>query len=189
MSTRSPAGEQPRRPYDAPVDLYEVLGAERTASPAELRRAYLGLARRYHPDTHAGSPAPVRAAAETSMRRVNEAWATLGDPERRRAYDAGLAAAPRPPDPPWQPFDDGDDDEPDWRLVADEAGTGIKPPGWLTLAPVLLLVGGGTLLVLGVFIDLVPVTVVGLALLVLSGLLFVAAPVVAVAISSQAERR
>lgn len=61
------------------VDPYEVLGVPRGASRAEIRRAYLTLARRHHPD-RGGDPA--------AMQAVNAAWAVLGDPARRRAWDA-----------------------------------------------------------------------------------------------------
>jgi hypothetical protein len=50
------------------VSPYEVLGVSPTATPAEIRRAYLTLARRHHPD--AGGDA-------AQMRRLNEAWAAL----------------------------------------------------------------------------------------------------------------
>ena len=50
---------------------YDVLGVSREASPEEIRRAYLTLARRHHPD--AGGRAE-------DMRRLNEAWAALSGP-------------------------------------------------------------------------------------------------------------
>src|SRR3954469_21077375 len=56
---------------------YEVLGVPPTATPEEIRRAYLALARRHHPD--AGGSAD-------EMRRLNEAWSAL----------SGLSAAPSP---------------------------------------------------------------------------------------------
>jgi curved DNA-binding protein CbpA len=68
------------------VDYYAVLGISRDADQAAVRRAFRRLARRYHPDAGEGSsPAQFRAAVE--------AYETLRDPERRRAYDRSL----RPP--------------------------------------------------------------------------------------------
>ena len=62
--------------------LYDVLGAPRVASRDELHRAYRRRAAALHPDLHAGDP-----SAEEAMRAVNAAWAVLGDPDERRAYD------------------------------------------------------------------------------------------------------
>jgi hypothetical protein len=69
------------------VDHYQVLGVPRGADPVTIRRAYLRLARKHHPDLHAGEPAAVQAESRARMLEVNAAWAVLGDPERRAAYD------------------------------------------------------------------------------------------------------
>jgi molecular chaperone DnaJ len=66
------------------VDLYALLGVTRAASAADIERAYTRLARRYHPGINPGD-----RAAEEMFRRIQEAFATLGDLERRRAYDRG----------------------------------------------------------------------------------------------------
>ena len=65
---------------------YDRLGVSPDATDAEVRQAWLRLARTHHPDAHADPAA--RAAAEVEMRAINEAWAVLGDPARRAAYDA-----------------------------------------------------------------------------------------------------
>ncbi|HEV8298786.1 MAG TPA: J domain-containing protein [Acidimicrobiales bacterium] len=66
---------------------YDTLGVQPEASAAELRAAYLALARQLHPDRHAGrSPADV-ARAERAMQDVNAAWSVLSDPASRRTYD------------------------------------------------------------------------------------------------------
>lgn len=62
-------------------DYYSVLGADRSASAEEIKRAYRKLARKYHPDVSKA------ADAELRMKEVNEAYAVLSDPERRAAYD------------------------------------------------------------------------------------------------------
>ena len=64
-------------------DLYAVLGLERTATQAEIRAAYRRLAQARHPDRPAGSDA--------AMRALNLAYEVLGNPERRRRYDASVA--------------------------------------------------------------------------------------------------
>jgi curved DNA-binding protein CbpA len=60
------------------IDLYEVLQVDRRAEPEVIRAAYRALARKNHPDF--GGDA-------RSMASINEAWAVLGDPARRDAYD------------------------------------------------------------------------------------------------------
>ena len=65
------------------VTLYEVLGASRDASEDDLRRAYRAAARELHPDVNPD------AATSDAMRRLNAAWAVLGNPDRRREYDRG----------------------------------------------------------------------------------------------------
>ena len=66
------------------MDLYELLGVRKTASVAEIRRAYQKRARSLHPDLNPGDP----AAAER-FREVSRAFEVLSDPQRRAAYDRG----------------------------------------------------------------------------------------------------
>jgi len=63
-------------------DYYEVLGVDRNADDAELKKAYRVLAKKYHPDMNPGD-----AEAEKKFKEASEAYAILSDPEKRRQYD------------------------------------------------------------------------------------------------------
>lgn len=84
------------------MDHYELLGLRRSASAAEIKRAYQKLARQLHPDLNPGDP----VAAER-FRSVSRAFEVLSDPQRRGQYDRGEPAPqpPRPPDVGFQGFD------------------------------------------------------------------------------------
>ncbi|MFM7653274.1 MAG: J domain-containing protein [Vulcanococcus sp.] len=72
---------------------YQLLQISPEASGTELRQAFRSLSKRYHPDT---TELPEQEASE-AFRRLQQAYLTLSDPERRRAYDATLRAiAPAP---------------------------------------------------------------------------------------------
>lgn len=62
---------------------YDLLSLHPSASPQEIRRAYLELSKRYHPDT---TTLPT-ALATDKFQQLNEAYATLSSPERRFTYD------------------------------------------------------------------------------------------------------
>jgi len=62
---------------------YTLLGLHPSASPIEIRRAYRELSKRYHPDT-TSLPTVVATA---KFQQLNEAYATLSNPERRLSYD------------------------------------------------------------------------------------------------------
>jgi len=71
------------------TDYYAVLGIERGASDAEIKRAYRGLARQYHPDVADDKP-----AAEVRFKAINEAYEILSDPQKRQHYDRFGSAGP-----------------------------------------------------------------------------------------------
>ena len=72
------------------MDLYSLLGVPRSASSADIERAYRRLARRYHPGINPGD-----GMAEAMFRQVRHAFEVLADAERRRAYDRGSPAPAR----------------------------------------------------------------------------------------------
>ncbi|HEY5719057.1 MAG TPA: molecular chaperone DnaJ [Gammaproteobacteria bacterium] len=63
-------------------DYYEVLGVSRTASEAEIKKAFRRLAMKLHPDRN-----PDDKVAEERFKEAKEAYDVLGDPQKRAAYD------------------------------------------------------------------------------------------------------
>lgn len=77
-------------------DYYEILGVPRTATAEDIKSAFRRLARQYHPDVNKAD------GAEEQFKELNEAYAILGDVEKRAAYDryghAGVDGAGGMPD-------------------------------------------------------------------------------------------
>ena len=63
-------------------DYYKILGIEKSASAAEIKKAYRKLAMKYHPDKTKGDK-----ALEDRFKKISEAYAVLSDPEKRKQYD------------------------------------------------------------------------------------------------------
>jgi hypothetical protein len=165
---------------------------------AEIRRSYLRLARTSHPDFHHESDR-ARMSAETQMRKINEAWAVLSDVDARSSYDRErLSGQPRAPfdagshgrvdEPdPWTPFDDGptaDFDESDDRAI-----TSSTLPGWLKTIPALGIIFGLASFMIGGLIGVEPISKLGLIAMLLSVLLFAAAPLFALSVSRSEDTR
>ncbi len=63
-------------------DYYEVLGVDKNADDATIKKAYRTLAKKYHPDMNPGDK-----TAEEKFKEVNEAYAVLSDPDKKAKYD------------------------------------------------------------------------------------------------------
>ena len=63
-------------------DYYDVLGVQKNASDAEIKKAFRNLAKENHPDSNQGDK-----GAESRFKEINEAYESLKDPQTRAAYD------------------------------------------------------------------------------------------------------
>ena len=63
-------------------DYYEVLGVDKGADEAAIKKAYRQLAKKYHPDVNPGDK-----TAEEKFKEVNEAYQVLSNPQQRAQYD------------------------------------------------------------------------------------------------------
>lgn len=71
------------------IDHYKILEVQPTASPEVIEKAYKALSLKHHPDRR---PAVDRDAATRMMQQLNESYAILSDPVRRREYDGAHAS-------------------------------------------------------------------------------------------------
>ena len=166
----------------SPLTLYEVLGVSPSAPAADVRQAYVTLARQHHPDRDGGDA--------TRMRALNDAWATLGDPVRRAHYDRSLlaptTAGPAPDDEPRRRTDAED-------LLADLAddtplGGQVVLPRWISLLPVAVFVLSVGTVVVGMLFVSTAALAGGVALFALSCAMFLVAPFVALLSSRRTNR-
>ncbi|NOZ01332.1 MAG: J domain-containing protein, partial [Deltaproteobacteria bacterium] len=63
-------------------DYYAILGVDKTAGPDEIKKAYRKRAIKFHPDHNQGDK-----AAEEKLKDINEAYAVLSNPEKKKQYD------------------------------------------------------------------------------------------------------
>jgi curved DNA-binding protein CbpA len=76
-------------------EYYDILGVKTNASPDEIKKSYIRLVKKYHPDTHQGSK-----DSEEKLKRINEAYDVLKDLAKRAEYDyyGTEGAAETPPE-------------------------------------------------------------------------------------------
>ena len=115
---------------------FEVLGLSRSVGEAEVKDAYFGLAKRFHPDVHhSASLGDLRDELEVVFIRLGEAYDVLRDPRKRADYEArlrrskpkpaaeaasghGAGPEPAPPEPPRDPEEEARLAEEDIRRAA-----------------------------------------------------------------------
>ncbi len=163
------------------MDPYRELGVERTATDAEIRRAYLRLARRTHPDVRGDD-----SEADEKMRRLNEAWTLLSDPASRAAVD--LAAKPQPAQASQPtvagrgaPQDSDDEDHYWWAETIERDDRPLSAgrlPAWMQMGAPALFVFGVFSVIVGAMVAFAAAVVFGLVALAVSGLMFMLAPFV-----------
>lgn len=154
---------------------YEVLGVASDADEATIRRAYLAAARAHHPDRHANDPASA-ASAEDRMRAINEAWAVLGDSQRRAVHDRELARRTAPAGGSMPARRQGRPSP-----VPEPPTSGVSPPRALTMLPPTLLFAAMLCFGIGMVLGQMPIIAFGLALAILGGISFVLVPVATMA--------
>src|SRR5690348_8175769 len=65
-------------------DYYEILGVEKAASVADIKKAYRSLALKHHPDR---VPEAQKKEAEEKFKEISEAYGVISDPQKRQMYD------------------------------------------------------------------------------------------------------
>jgi DnaJ-class molecular chaperone len=73
------------------MDYYKLLRVDRAARSVEIRPGYHRMRRCFHPDLYLYASPDLRHAVDQIARRITEAYTVLRDPNRRKAYDQGLA--------------------------------------------------------------------------------------------------
>jgi DnaJ-class molecular chaperone len=74
------------------LDYYQLMDLDRSATAAELRKAYHARSRTFHPDANHQAEAQLLRDCTRISKRLTEAYCVLRDPRRRKVYDEHLAA-------------------------------------------------------------------------------------------------
>jgi curved DNA-binding protein CbpA len=156
---------------------YEVLGVSPWATAEEIKRAYHRLALLHHPDVQEDGDGSHR-----TMQSINDAWSVLGEPARRRAYDADLGTG-GPPRPAAAPVDEPmaaetEEEESDIPFVEPEPRSPRRE--LFVLLPVILLAASVGCFALSLVMLAPALQVLAVVLLPLAGLCFVLVPMTAI---------
>lgn len=159
---------------------YAVLGVAPSASADEVKRAYHRMARQHHPDMRAGpkqGPAGPeghqQGPEQGPMVELNVAWAVLGDPVRRRAYDRELSLEGNVAEP--------SDDMTDGDALVDLFGPDPEPPpptpaDAMVLVPIALLAMAVSCFAFSTITEAPVLLLASVILLAMAGMCFVATP-------------
>lgn len=124
---------------------YDVLNVDPTAEFETIQRAWRVKVRLLHPDRHRDSPSDVQAEAAKETLRINNAWDTLRDPQKRREYDVyllalhGLRRARDADSNAADPAADESDARTDW----------LSPQNYLTIVSIVIVAVASGLVVAG----------------------------------------
>lgn len=162
------------------------------ATHAELRAAYLKLARTWHPDLHNGAQS---ATAERKMRQINDAWSVLGSRHERTAYDRELAVTTPAGHAQagyghrgrshFQAFDDEPITDRDFDLDETPFAQSKKMPQWMSMMPILMVIAAVMLFGAGLLVNARSIIATAAAIFALGAIGFLALPLW---VMSQAER-
>lgn len=175
------------------ADHYTTLGVGPSASAADLRTAYLKLARANHPDKFDGAD---RKAAEARMQQINEAWNVLGVRHKRSEYDATRPANSGPQATTgaskarrghshFRPFDDDPVQRSDFDLDPTPIAGSRGLPRWAAFLPICFVAGGILTLAFATMVAAGGLFALGIILIVLGTLSFLMMPLV---VMSRADR-
>ena len=172
------------------ADFYDTLQVSPDATQAELRKAYLNLARSNHPDQFGATDQ--REAAQVRMQEINEAWNVLGVAHKRHEYDK-LHQVRSSTDEPmrgnrdFRPFDDDFDpiDRIDFDLDPTVTTGSRTLPRWMAFMPPLLVVFGVLFFGFGMMVRATEIIAFAAAAVVLGGICFLLLPLLAM---SRADR-
>ncbi len=73
------------------LDYYRILGVGQEAGVSDIKKAYYAIAKRFHPDRNRSANPAVTKALYAIYKRINEAYKSLTDPDRRKFYNKLLA--------------------------------------------------------------------------------------------------
>ncbi|MCU0664126.1 MAG: DnaJ domain-containing protein [Myxococcota bacterium] len=73
------------------LDYYRLLGVDRSAGVADVKKAFYAIAAKFHPDRNRAADPKVQEALYDIFKRLNEAYRVLSESAKRHAYDEGLA--------------------------------------------------------------------------------------------------